>query len=113
MLGELASINYVINPRGQVEIEDKASVKSILGRSPDLAEGLMLCLGEHPPEPFDYRPAPARFVPGQFFNSAFWHGNKDRVYMSRAEADAADEREEREAKMFNRRANRFNRRTAY
>jgi hypothetical protein len=113
MLAELASINYLINPKGQVEIEDKASVKSILGKSPDLAEALMLAIGEHAPEPFDYRPVPAEFIPGQYFRSNFWFGNKDRVYMNRAEADAADEREEREARTFRRRNNRFSRRVAY
>jgi hypothetical protein len=41
-LAELAAIGYVINPRGLTAIEDKASVKSALGRSPDHAEALML-----------------------------------------------------------------------
>jgi phage terminase large subunit len=62
LLAELASINYVINSRGQTEIEDKATVKSILGRSPDLAEALMIAIGEHEPQSFEYRPPPA--IPG-------------------------------------------------
>jgi hypothetical protein len=37
MLGELAVINYVIDSRGRTAIEDKASVRSALGRSPDYA----------------------------------------------------------------------------
>ena len=31
-LAELAAIGYVIDPRGKTAIEDKASVKSALGR---------------------------------------------------------------------------------
>lgn len=53
-LGELAAINYVIDARGKTAIEDKSSVKSALGRSPDIAEALMLALGEPAYEPFRF-----------------------------------------------------------
>ncbi|HEV3108897.1 MAG TPA: hypothetical protein VGY99_00270, partial [Candidatus Binataceae bacterium] len=56
MLGELAAINFLVDPHGKTAIEDKVSVKSILGRSPDLAESLMLALGEPTYEPFVYQP---------------------------------------------------------
>ena len=55
-LGELASISYLIDSRGKTAIEDKASVRSALGRSPDLAEALMLALGEPSYEPFRFQP---------------------------------------------------------
>jgi hypothetical protein len=55
-LAELATIGDVINPRGLTAIEDKASVKSALGRSPDHAEALMLALGEPSYEPYRYQP---------------------------------------------------------
>lgn len=55
-LGELAAINYVIDARGKTAIEDKSSVKSALGRSPDIAEALMLALGEPAYEPFRFTP---------------------------------------------------------
>ena len=41
----------MIDPHGRTAIEDKASVKSALGKSPDLAEALMLAIGEPPHEP--------------------------------------------------------------
>jgi hypothetical protein len=44
--GELAAIAYLVDPRGKIAIEDKASVRSALGHSPDRAEALMLALGE-------------------------------------------------------------------
>ena len=37
---------YAIKPRGQIFIEEKASVKSSLGRSPDVGEAILLALGE-------------------------------------------------------------------
>lgn len=42
----LAAKNYVIDSRGRTSIEDKVSVRSALRRSPDLADPLMLALGE-------------------------------------------------------------------
>ena len=45
-LAELAAVYYVIDNRGKTGIEDKAAIKSALGRSPDHAESLMLALGE-------------------------------------------------------------------
>lgn len=54
MLAELAALNYTIDPKGRIAIEDKASARSALGRSPDLAEALMLALGEPDLEPFTY-----------------------------------------------------------
>jgi len=44
--GELAAIGYVVDSHGKIAIEDKASVKSALGHSPDRAESTMLALGE-------------------------------------------------------------------
>jgi hypothetical protein len=46
MLGELAAITYTITSKGQIAIDGKADVKAALGRSPDLAEALMLALGD-------------------------------------------------------------------
>jgi phage terminase large subunit len=59
-LSELASVQWLVNSRGQIEIESKASVKAALGHSPDRAESLMLCLGEHPPMPYAYQPVATR-----------------------------------------------------
>jgi hypothetical protein len=59
MLSELAAIAYVIEPRGKTAIEDKASVKNTLGKSPDLPGALMLALGEPLYEPFRYQPLPS------------------------------------------------------
>ena len=47
MLAELAPIEYVVDTRGRIAIESKASVTSALGRSPDLAEALMIALGDY------------------------------------------------------------------
>ena len=47
MLAELAAIEYVVDTRGRIAIESKASVTSALGRSPDLAEALMIALGDY------------------------------------------------------------------
>ena len=47
MLAELAAIEYVVDTHGRIAIESKASVTSALGRSPDLAEALMICLGDY------------------------------------------------------------------
>jgi hypothetical protein len=57
-LAELAAISYVIDTRGKTGIEDKASVKSALGRSPDHAEALILALGEPSYAPFRYSGLP-------------------------------------------------------
>lgn len=61
-LSELVSISYLIDARGKTAIEDKASVRSALGRSPDLAEALMLALGEPSYETFRFQPL-LRHVP--------------------------------------------------
>jgi hypothetical protein len=53
-LSELAAVNYTINPRGLVTIEAKDAIKAALGKSPDLAESLMLAAGQLPPEPYRY-----------------------------------------------------------
>jgi len=58
MLAELAAVSYAVDAAGRITIDGKADVKSILGRSPDLAEALMIALGEHPPGPVGYMPAP-------------------------------------------------------
>jgi hypothetical protein len=55
-LGELAAINYVIDARGKTAIEDQAGVRSALGRSPDIAEALMVAMGEPRYEPFRHTP---------------------------------------------------------
>jgi hypothetical protein len=46
----------VIDSRVKTAIEDKATVRSALGKSPDLAEALMLAPGEPPYEKIVYRP---------------------------------------------------------
>jgi hypothetical protein len=45
-LAELAVIDYLVAPNGKTQIVDKETVKAALGRSPDVAEALMLALGE-------------------------------------------------------------------
>jgi len=45
LLAELASVSYLIDPRGRMTIEDKSSVKATLGRSPDLAESFDVSVG--------------------------------------------------------------------
>jgi phage terminase large subunit len=62
LFGELSVVNYLIDARGETQIEDKASVRSILGRSPDLAEALLMAWGEPRPEPFRYQPVGNQFV---------------------------------------------------
>lgn len=57
-LAELAAVSYVIDNRGKTGIEDKAAIKSALGRSPDHAESLMLALGEPSYAPFRYSGLP-------------------------------------------------------
>lgn len=58
MLAELASITWLVDSKGRIAIEGKADVKAALGHSPDLAEALMLALGEGAPQPFEYRTVP-------------------------------------------------------
>ena len=58
MLAELASITWLIDPHGRICIEGKVDVKAALGHSPDLAEALMLTLGENAPVPFINIPVP-------------------------------------------------------
>jgi phage terminase large subunit len=67
-LAELAAITFVVDSAGRIGIEGKADVKSILGHSPDLAEALMLAIGE---------PAPVKFE---------WHSGRD--YLARREGSA-------------------------
>lgn len=59
MLAELAAITWLIDPHGRIAIEGKVDVKAAIGHSPDLAEALMIALGEGAPQPFEYRAAPA------------------------------------------------------
>jgi phage terminase large subunit len=59
MLAELAAITWLVDSHGRIAIEGKADVKAALGHSPDLAEALMIALGEGAPVPFEYRAAPA------------------------------------------------------
>lgn len=68
-LGELASMAYVVDPHGRIAIEDKASVKSALGHSPDRGEALMLAAGEDEHQPWTYTPV----VPSR----ATWAGAYD------------------------------------
>jgi hypothetical protein len=56
MLAELAANQWLVDPAGMIAIESKASVKSALGHRPDLAEALMLEIGEGEPVPFSYTP---------------------------------------------------------
>jgi hypothetical protein len=58
-LAELASTEYLIDLRGRTMIEAKDSVKAKLGKSPDIAEAIMLELGEPGYEPFRYSGLPA------------------------------------------------------
>jgi phage terminase large subunit len=109
MLAELSAVKYLINARGHVEIEDKASVKSLIGRSPDLAEALMIAIGEHEPQRFEYRPAPP--IPGSM--AAFRPGAPGPAYATKAQMDAAEDAEEARAKAFKRRWSRFNQRACW
>ena len=83
MLAELASISYLIDSHGKTAIEDKASVKSTLGRSPDLAESLMLALGEITYEPFVYRPIGNSFT--------FHHSTPGTSRLTQREKDARED----------------------
>jgi phage terminase large subunit len=85
-LSELAAISYLVDPRGKTAIEDKTSVKSTLGKSPDLAESLMLALGEPTYEPFVYRPIPNQFV----FNRSLPGNGRE---LTGREQDAKDDAE--------------------
>jgi hypothetical protein len=58
MLVELAAITWLIDPHGRTVIEGKSEVKSLLGHSPDLAEALMLAIGEPDYQPFTYQRIP-------------------------------------------------------
>jgi hypothetical protein len=58
MLAELTAITWLVDVHGRIAIEGKAEVKAALGHSPDLAEALMLALGEGPPQAYAYTPAP-------------------------------------------------------
>jgi hypothetical protein len=58
MLAELAAVTYTVDPHGRIAIDGKADVKSAIGRSPDLAEALMIALGERQHEPWTYTPVP-------------------------------------------------------
>lgn len=70
-LGELAAISYVIDARGKTAIEDKAGVKSVLGRSPDIAEAIMLALGEPRYEPYRYSGLARGHLPVSAMTPAF------------------------------------------
>lgn len=54
MLAELAAITWLIDAQGRIIIEGKSDVKAALGHSPDLAEALMIAIGEGVPVPFAY-----------------------------------------------------------
>jgi hypothetical protein len=100
MLAELAAIPWLIDPHGRIAIEGKVEIKSMLGRSPDLAEALMLAIGEAAPEPFNYIRIP--FVSrADVFEGTAIRPETDRAsfrarqpYVSRAE-DAALARQQR------------------
>jgi hypothetical protein len=49
MSGELTSIKYKYTSKGQIQIEAKKEMKKRLGRSPDLADALMLAFAPEPP----------------------------------------------------------------
>jgi hypothetical protein len=94
-LSELAAIDYLIDSRGKTAIEDKTSVKSTLGKSPDLAESLMLCLGEITFEPFIYKPIGNSFV---FHRTTPGSGREltGREQDARDDAEAAAQRQHRQ-----------------
>jgi hypothetical protein len=94
MLAELAGIGYVIDPHGKICVEDKASVRATLGRSPDLAEALMLCLGEPAYEPFRYVPVGNSFT---FHRTTPGSGREltGREMDQRDDAEAAAQRQHR------------------
>jgi len=54
-LAELSAMNYAVDGSGKLIIEDKATVKSLIGHSPDKAESLMLAMGERH-VPIEYTP---------------------------------------------------------
>jgi len=56
MLAELAAFSYLIDSHGRTVVADKEAARAALGRSPDLAEAMMLALGEPMHEPFRYYP---------------------------------------------------------
>jgi phage terminase large subunit len=60
MLAELAAITWIIDPAGRTAIEGKTEVKSLLGRSPDLAEALMIGIGDGVLPPIEWRAVPRR-----------------------------------------------------
>jgi len=66
MLAELAALNYAIDAHGRTVIEDKAAVKSLIGRSPDFAEALMIAIGEHAPDPISWQSAKPHIPRGRF-----------------------------------------------
>ena len=66
MLSELAAITYSVDAHGRIVIDGKADVRAALGRSPDLAEALMMAIGEAAPVRLEYTPAPPRIQRGAF-----------------------------------------------
>jgi hypothetical protein len=92
LIAELAAINYVIDAHGRTQIEDKTSVKSALGKSPDLAEALMLAIGEPPHEPWVFIPVPRPGASTSFGNDGL--GKRERE--SRADDLRADQARQRQ-----------------
>ena len=54
-LAELSAMSYSVDSSGRLIIEDKATVKSLIGHSPDKSEALMLAMGERH-VPIEYTP---------------------------------------------------------
>ena len=104
MLSELAPITWLVNARGLIEIESKASVKAALGHSPDLGEALMLSLGEGPPAPYEYRPAP---LPRGFFDSILVADDAANPDSPHANARAIAAAEDNQGLMLSHRMNRW------
>ena len=50
LLGELASVRYKINSRGQIQVESKDEMKARLKRSPDRADAVVLAFAPGAPE---------------------------------------------------------------
>ncbi|GAG08443.1 unnamed protein product, partial [marine sediment metagenome] len=48
--GELTSLKFKYNSRGQIKMESKEELKKRIGKSPDVGEALILCFAPDPPK---------------------------------------------------------------
>ena len=51
LVSEVAALRYEYDTRGRIKLEAKDAAKARLGRSPDLADSLMLAFGQPPTPP--------------------------------------------------------------